>query len=211
MEWRELRTRFVESLGFGAVQKDGREGLVRKTWWLVLLGILGCLLVVTGEVTAPPARPRTEQDQPAAAKPGGGEATPAEYAAGLEQGLTETLGQIVGAGEVRVRVYLESGPRFEYARKTSSNARTTEERDRTGGLRTITEREDGQEVTVVRNDGAKKEEPVILVRHEPEIRGVLVLATGAADVRVREALAAAVQTALGLPAHRVEVLAREVR
>jgi stage III sporulation protein AG len=210
VEWLEVWRRVEDQLGFGPAKSGGRAGLARRTWWLIILGLIGCLLIVAGEAFAPPVKNPQPKAEPVVA-PGRNAANDSNYAAEVQAGLTEVLGQIAGAGEVSVRVYLGSGPRYEYAQKTSTNARTTEEKDQAGGVRTITERDEGQEVTVVRNDSIRKEEPIILVRHEPEIRGVLVLATGAGDSAVREALSLAVQTALGLPAHRVEVLAKGVR
>lgn len=208
----EVWKKIGEGLGFGPGHAEGRDGLVRRTWWLIVLGLIGCLLIMAGEAFAPPAQSPRPMAEPVVARPREEAAESVSgYATLLETGLAEVLSQVSGAGEVKVRVYLGSGPRYEYAKKTSANARTTEEKDQAGGVRTITEREDGQEVTVVRNDSAKKEEPIVLVRHEPEVRGVLVLATGAGDGRVREALSQAVQTALNLPAHRVEVLPKGVR
>lgn len=40
----------------------------------------------------------------------------------------------------------------------------------------------------------------------PEIRGVIVVADGAKDPRLRYELSSAVQTALGIPAYKVKVI-----
>ena len=49
--------------------------------------------------------------------------------------------------------------------------------------------------------------PVLVLERAPRIAGVLVAAPGAADSGVKRELARAAQTLLGVPAHRVMVVA----
>jgi stage III sporulation protein AG len=127
----------------------------------------------------------------------------------VEAVLAETLSQVAGAGQVSVRVFLDSGPRYEYARKTADDTRTTQESDRSGTSRITSERREEGEVTVRRGGSGGEDVPVVVMTHLPAVRGVLVVAGGAADPTVRAELSRAVQTALGLPPHRVTVLAKE--
>ncbi len=55
----------------------------------------------------------------------------------------------------------------------------------------------------VATDGGQS--PIILVEREPEIRGVIVVAEGAADPAVRLSLQRAVQAVTGVPLSCIEV------
>ncbi|MCL2229416.1 MAG: stage III sporulation protein AG, partial [Firmicutes bacterium] len=50
--------------------------------------------------------------------------------------------------------------------------------------------------------------PIVVTETKPQIRGVVVVASGASDPGVRLAILRAVQTLVGDPGVRVEVLAR---
>lgn len=179
---------------------------------MLILGLLGVALLAWSNLdvhptTAPPA-PDTSGEPAAEGRAGAG-VTGEEYAAKLEETLARTLSGTAGAGEVRVHVFLESGPRFEYARKTTEDTRTTQESDRTGTSRVTSEQHEEGEVTLMRGATSGQDQPVVVVTHLPAVRGVLVVASGAADPVVRAELAKAVQTALNLAPHRVRVLAKE--
>lgn len=176
------------------------------------IGVAGIILLAGTSLLAPgrerQAAPVTPQAKVEAAREGG---TPwdDDYAAQLEQALSETLSAVAGAGTVKVKVFLESGPRYEYAEKRTGETRTTQESDKSGTSRVTSEQREDGEVTVTRSQVGSGEEPVVVVAHLPEVRGVLVVAGGAADPAVRRELVRAVETALDLPAHRVQVMAKE--
>ncbi len=189
-----------------------RLRLAGKGGWLLLLGLLGLLLLAWGNLfTAPadsqPSRRPSAGETPAASPEEAGDAD--QYALRLAEALTQTLSQVQGAGQVSVRVFPGSGPRYEYARKTTGDTRTTQETDRSGTSRVTSEQHEEGEVTVMRGEPGGKDQPVVVVTHLPEVQGVLVVASGAGDPVVRAELTRAVQTALNLPPHRVRVLARE--
>ncbi|MDI6870020.1 MAG: stage III sporulation protein AG [Bacillota bacterium] len=186
---------------------------VGKSAWLLLLGLLGVLLLALGNFpstpASAPASPQTAAGGAAPVVPPAQAAASDEYTARLEEALAGTLSQVAGAGRVSVRVFLASGPRYEYARKTTGETRTTQESDRDGTSRVTSEQHEEGEVTVIRGEPGGKDVPVVVVTRLPEIQGVLVAASGAVDPVVRAELAKAVETALNLPPHRVRVLAKE--
>lgn len=186
-----------------SVQKLG------KTGWLLLAGLLGVLLLAWGSLSTPATAPAERKAPPEAAPSTARTGSDEEYALQLEASLAQTLSQVAGAGKVSVRVFLSSGPRYEYARKTTGETRTTQESEKGGTSRVTSEQRDEGEVTVMRGETGGRDEPVVVVARVPEIQGVLVVAEGAAQSLVRLELTRAVETALGLPAHRVRVLARE--
>ena len=62
---------------------------------------------------------------------------------------------------------------------------------------------------MVSSSSSKAESPVIIGEEIPEVAGVLVVATGAFDSKVKMELANAVEALLGVASHRVVVLAAE--
>lgn len=195
----------------------GRLRGTGKAGGLLILGLVGVALLgwgnlwgATGGSPAATAPTKTEAGR-AAEEPAVGAARSQEYAAEVQRTLEETLAEVAGAGQVSVRVFLGSGPRYEYARRTSGDTRTTQETDRAGTSRVTSEEHDEGEVTLVKGQGDTEDQPVVVVTHLPEVEGVLVVASGASDPSVRQELSQAVTTALHLPAHRVRVLAKEER
>lgn len=128
----------------------------------------------------------------------------------LEQRLEHILSQIAGAGKVEVSVFLATGTRYEYAINVSANKRVIDEKDQGGGVRLTTEDNLSDQYVLIRGNQAE-EKPVIIQENSPEIQGVLVVADGAKDARIKAQLLQAVQVALGLEPHRIQILAREAR
>lgn len=127
----------------------------------------------------------------------------------LEQKLKNILSQIKGVGEVEVTVLLASGPRFDYAVNVSTIEKQIDEKDQSGGIRTTTEiTEDGQ-LVIVRSDRAGGEEPVVTQEYKPDIQGVLVVAQGADNPKIKANLLNAITTILDLEAHKVDIQSKE--
>ena len=179
----------------------------REQWpqliWLVVLGALGVALLVLG------GRGERGRDWSSASRVG--EERPVEGLVAAEESLEARLeailGQIEGAGEVRVRVTLARGPVYDYAVNTSTNERRVEE----GGdkeSRRVTTEEVAEEQLVMRQVGASQE-PVVVQESRPAVQGVLVLAQGGNDPLVRARIIQAVQTLLGVAPHQVAVLPKD--
>jgi stage III sporulation protein AG len=127
----------------------------------------------------------------------------------LEQRLKNILSQIKGVGEVEVTVLLASGPRFDYAVNVSTIEKQIDEKDQSGGIRTTTEiTEDGQ-LVIVRSDRAGGEEPVVTQEYKPDIQGVLVVAQGADNPKIKANLLNAITTILDLETHKVDIQSKE--
>lgn len=127
---------------------------------------------------------------------------PTEGEVSLESRLEDILSTLRGAGRVRVLVtYSTAGERVaatvstvdESVSETSGGAATT---------RSEQSRQMRQPATV---SGEGGQSPIILVEKEPEIRGVIVVAEGAADPAVRLSLQRAVQAVTGIPLSCIEV------
>ncbi len=120
----------------------------------------------------------------------------------LEARLEDILSTVRGAGRVRVLVtYATAGERVAATVSTLDESVS----ESSGGA-TATRSEQSREMrqpATVSTDGGQS--PIILVEKEPEIRGVIVVAEGAADPSVRLSLQRAVQAVTGVSLSSIEV------
>ncbi|MEA4882876.1 MAG: hypothetical protein VB144_04280 [Clostridia bacterium] len=128
------------------------------------------------------------------------------YRADLEGRIAGILSRIDGAGTVSVEITLRGSTSREYAANTISEDRTTEEPDKTGTGSKSVEKRITREIVLAADPGSGRGQSPILVREDaPAVVGVLVVAPGASDPRVRRELSLAAETLLAMPAHRVFV------
>mgnify|MGYP001375727310 CR=1 FL=1 len=148
---------------------------------LIALGVLLFVLIPGGgNGTDPPKETEHEQKQ-------------AETE--LEGRLEAVLSSIRGAGKVKVMITYDTSSRLVPAMSTDVQSGTTENRGTGSESITQTRTESSRPATVSTSGGAI----------EPTIRGVIVIAEGAADVSVRLKLQNAVITVLGITAERIDV------
>ena len=119
----------------------------------------------------------------------------------IETKLQKILSKIDGAGDVDVMITFESSEEIEPAFNSNSTTETTEEKDAQGGERTVTTSSENKTMITSNSNS-----PVILKTTEAKIKGVLVLASGASDSAVKETLYNAVQTALQVQGHQVQII-----
>lgn len=198
-------------MGDGEVDGPKKEQ-AKKIKMLAVGALLGVGLILWGSTgddntqseTPPPARQNAILTQP--------QNTPEKKAMAAEEEqlaakIRDMLQQVDGAGEVKVTVRLESSTQTEYAINTSTGKKTTQERDQSGGTRTLTEDTDtGQLVLVTRNG---EETPVLSREIAPAVAGVLVVAEGANNPVVKTELFRATQVALGVEPQKVIVMAKK--
>lgn len=113
---------------------------------------------------------------------------------GEEKRLERIISDIKGVGKVSVMITYQSGTGKELAYETRSNRA---ERDSN-----ITENIDKQAVVT-------SGEPVVLRELYPEVKGVIVTASGAGDARIRANINEAVCAALGVAAHKVCIFEKD--
>lgn len=118
----------------------------------------------------------------------------------LETKLEEILSKIDGAGEVDVMITFDSSEELQPAYNSNLTTEKTQEKDQKGGERTVTTSSENKTMITSSTDG-----PIILKTNEAKIKGVIVVASGAKDSKVKEIIYSAVQTALQVAGHQVEV------
>lgn len=120
----------------------------------------------------------------------------------LEQKLEANLLMMTGVGKVQVSVSFMTGLKSEYARNVNVSKRTNKETDKAGGTRETTEVTENNQIVMPSGSS----QPVMVLEDRPEIAGVLVIAEGARDAKVREGVHSAVQTLLNIPSARITVV-----
>ena len=129
----------------------------------------------------------------------------------LENRLKGILSQVRGVGEVEISIFLAAGTNYDYAINVNANKRLIDEQDQSGGVRMTTEDNSNSQYVLIRGGQTNQEQPVIIQETRPKILGVLIVADGAKDGKIKRKLIKAVEVALGLEAHRIQVLSREAR
>lgn len=117
-----------------------------------------------------------------------------QYVSELELRMGNALSEIKGAGSVSVMITLNSGTGLILAETNESKTITS------GGNSTITV---SSEPIIISKNGVLS--PVVLSETLPEIKGVIVVSSGAANAKVKLELIKAVQTLLDIPSGNIEV------
>jgi stage III sporulation protein AG len=125
----------------------------------------------------------------------------------LEVKLQKKLSSIKGAGKVEVMITYSSSKEMVPAVNITESQTTTEEQDSGGGVRKVSQKDVNSQTVTMNDAGGTK--PLVVKEVEPEIKGVIVIAEGARDIRIKMDLMRAVQTALGVSAQQVEVFEME--
>ncbi len=174
--------------------------------YLVLITVLGIIILLTANglwgrekkeipkvLDAPVQGINQETDQP-------------NY--GLEQRVAKILSEIQGVGRVSVLITYASGPEVVPARDSKYTHSDTNEKDSGGGERSVLQKDqDDKLILVEEQSGAKK--PLILKQLAPRVMGAVVVADGANDITVKTSIVRAVESAAGVPGHRVQVFKRQ--
>lgn len=117
------------------------------------------------------------------------------YSAFLENKLANVLTNIEGAGTVHTMITFESGTEFVYATNDESKTNTN-----TSQSSTISTTTTSSSPYIKNNEG-------LLVKEiYPQISGVVVVASGAKDTKVKLEIIKAVQALLDVPIANIEVL-----
>lgn len=168
------------------VKKDKKKLLV-----LGVLAVVAAALMIIGDGVAEGKRD-TEANS-GAAIPSRGD----DYFAVTEAELAAVLSKIQGVGAVEVLINWDGdiGERYAY------NEESTEKTDNGGS----TEKSSKSELVLIDGNTA----PVTEEKIYPAITGVLVVAAGAEDENIRQALLTAVSAYLSLGTNRIEITAME--
>ncbi|MDI3310187.1 MAG: stage III sporulation protein AG [Thermoanaerobacterium sp.] len=168
---------------------------------LTVIFIIGLIILIGASIFFKPKPTNKNSDKQMVEK----QITNDDYASKLESELKEILSKIHGAGNVDVLVTLDSDDEVVAAMDTVQSETTTNEKDSNGGTRTTIQSETDNKIVTSQNNSGENQ-PMILKKVMPEVRGVVVVADGAKDPNVQYELMTSVETALGIPAYKVKVV-----
>lgn len=200
--------KLLEFFGYGRQGGKSPNAANKRNLWLAGLAVIGVLMLVYAGFGAPPAKEPPPNTGVAAGQAGEPEKNimSAEEAI-LSKNLCAMLRQIAGAGQVEVSVRLSETTRSEYAVNTTTGKKTTQERDQSGGTRLTTEDNDSNQLVMHRS--GQEEQPVMEREVAPRVAGILVVAEGAGDPRVKAMLFQATMVAMGVEPQKILVLPKE--
>lgn len=124
-----------------------------------------------------------------------------------ESELKDTLETMQGVSNVSVIVNIDATETKVYEKNSVAQRQTTEETDRDGGQRKVEDFSTDEKIVIIRE--GDKEVPLVRETKKPAIRGVLIVAKGADDVRIKKEIIDAVTRVLDVPSHRVAVSAKK--
>ncbi len=118
----------------------------------------------------------------------------------FEKKLENILGKIDGVGKVSVLLTYSESSSIVPIYNTSQSTSTTEEKDTSGGTRTITSEDNKKDVITDSSSNIVTEKKVM-----PKIEGAIITAQGVKDSNTKSNIIAAVEAVTGLANHKIQV------
>lgn len=197
--------RLTEELKNGDKKSDRTRGFQ----WLILLGCVSVAVMLISSFVSvrheviQPREPPPETEETAAA-PAIEDDSIARHEERMAAALASLLEKVVGLEQVEVQMNLKSTEVIVLEKNVIKRKQVTEEEDREGGQRTVTDTdEDSQVVTI---QGKHGEEPIVIQRLKPDVKGILIVAKGVENLQVKEAVMKAVRAYLDVPPHKIAIL-----
>ena len=181
------------------MQKIKEKKLKRSDWMILVLA--GILILIIALPTDTKEKKQAEEAKENISKENNTmEASKDE----IERKLEDILEKIDGAGDVKVMItYQDSGTQVvEKDKNTSENS--LEESDSTGGVRSTKEQQ-LQESTVYEEADAGNT-PFVSKELLPKVEGILIVASGGDNQKVKQNISEAVLALFQVEAHRIKIV-----
>ncbi|MFR6392079.1 MAG: stage III sporulation protein AG [Roseburia sp.] len=177
-----------------------KEKKLKQSDWLILV-LAGILILIIALPTDTKEKKQAEEAKENISKENNTmEASKNE----IERKLEDILEKIDGAGDVKVMItYQDSGTQVvEKDKNTSENS--LEESDSTGGVRSTKEQQ-LQESTVYEEADAGNT-PFVSKELLPKVEGILIVASGGDNQKVKQNISEAVLALFQVEAHRIKIV-----
>jgi stage III sporulation protein AG len=177
-----------------------KEKKLKRSDWLILV-LTGILILIIALPTDTKEKKQAEEAKENISKENNTmEASKDE----IERKLEDILEKIDGAGDVKVMItYQDSGTQVvEKDKNTSENS--LEESDSTGGVRSTKEQQ-LQESTVY-EDADAGNTPFVSKELLPKVEGILIVASGGDNQKVKQNISEAVLALFQVEAHRIKIV-----
>lgn len=176
------------------------KGIKKDSLFIVLLA--GVLLVVIA-LPVKDEKKTKENKEPAAVEEETKEET--DYIEVLETRLKSALEKIDGAGAVEVMITLRASEAKIVEKDIPGESSRTTETDSEGGNREITQTQTS-ESTVYETQADGGSIPYVVKQMEPEIEGILIIASGGDNAVVKQNISEAVLALFHIEAHKIKVV-----
>lgn len=177
-----------------------KEKKLKRSDWLILV-LAGILILIIALPTDTKEKKQAEKSKENISKENNTmEASKDE----IERKLEDILEKIDGAGDVKVMItYQDSGTQVvEKDKNTSENS--LEESDSTGGVRSTKEQQ-LQESTVYEEADAGNT-PFVSKELLPKVEGILIVASGGDNQKVKQNISEAILALFQVEAHRIKIV-----
>ena len=177
-----------------------KEKKLKRSDWLILV-LAGILILIIALPTDTKEKKQAEKSKENISKENNTmEASKDE----IERKFEDILEKIDGAGDVKVMItYQDSGTQVvEKDKNTSENS--LEESDSTGGVRSTKEQQ-LQESTVY-EDADAGNTPFVSKELLPKVEGILIVASGGDNQKVKQNISEAVLALFQVEAHRIKIV-----
>ena len=121
----------------------------------------------------------------------------------IEEKIESILSQIDGVGKVKVLITYSSTSMIIPLYNEDSEESLTEENDKEGGTRKITENKRKKDIIYQETTGEKK--PITQSIISPKVEGAIVTAVGADNADIKAKIIQAVEAVTGLSTHKIQV------
>lgn len=166
---------------------------MKKRYWppkkdqLLVLILLGLLLAVI----AVPVEKQESAKEPEEVLPEESEASETDYGRHMEERLEELLRNVEGVGQVQVMLTWKGSGEKQVEKDLSVTA------------------EESDEKTIYEEHGSSERIPYVTSETNPEVEGVLVIAQGGGNSRIRQEILEAAQALFGIDAHKIKIMKME--
>lgn len=200
--------RFTEELN---KQDEKKKNRTKTLQWLIIVACIAVAMMVISnfvnvrEDRISPRDPPTDSEETATASAGTREMqTIEDYEDKMAAELSDLLEKVVGLEQVSVQINLQSTEVTVLEKNIVKQKQVTEEHDNQGGKRTVTDTNEDRQVVTVQSKGG--EEPIVIKRLKPDVKGIMIVAKGAENLEVKTAVMKAVRAFLDVPPHKIAIL-----
>jgi len=191
------------------LRKVLEQGNIKKNIYNYLaLAIICVIILISWSIIFPKKSSNIEGNENIKAVSMEGNYSQKIYEDSLETQLANILSKIEGVGEVEVMITYETSAEVVPAVNITKSVQTTEENDKQGGTRKINQENITESVVTVSSEGYVHS-PIVIKEIKPIVRGVIVVAEGAQDPRIKNELVEAVTTIFQIKSSKVKVYGKE--
>jgi len=130
-----------------------------------------------------------------------------QYAESLEERLNSVLSKISGAGQVSCMITLDGEVERVLAYSNDQKNSSTENTSSSGTVNKTQTENSSREPIIITVNGSN--EPLVIKEIMPAVKGVVVVATGADNVKVKLDILKAVQALLNVESSQIEIFCKD--